>query len=177
VANFGGTAVLSVPITAISVGYGQETLFNRVSVSVDGFGTAQVVTDATSQGKFGVQTFSLDNVPLVSEAAGSALAANILAKYKEPEFRFDEISTSLNAAGTAIYPTLLTLDVGSIVSVTKNYATGLPASRSENVFIEQISHNITPQDHRITFGLGQANVISNFILDTSQLDDTLFGLG
>jgi len=177
VANFGGTAVLSVPITAISVGYGQETLFNRVSVSVDGFGTAQVVTDATSQGKFGVQTFSLDNVPLVSQAAGSALAANILAKYKEPEFRFDEISTSLNAAGTAIYPTLMTLDVGSIISVTKTYATGLPLSRSENVFIEQISHDITPQDHRIRFGLGQANVISDFILDTSQLDDTLFGLG
>ena len=177
VANFGGTAASSVPMTAISVGYGQETLFNRVSISVDGFGTAQVVSDATSQGKFGVQSYSLDNVPLVSDAAGSALAVNILAKYKDPVFRFDEIATSLQASGTALYPTLVTLDVGSIVSVTKTYATGLPLSRTDNVYIEQISHDISPQDHRIRFGLGQANVITNFILDTSTLDNTLFGLG
>ena len=177
VANFGGTAAMSVPMTAISVGYGQETLFNRVSISVDGFGTAQVVSDATSQGKFGVQSYSLDNVPLVSDAAGSALAVNILAKYKDPVFRFDEIATSLQASGTALYPTLLTLDVGSIVSVTKTYTTGLPLSRTDNVYIEQISHDISPQDHRIRFGLGQANVITDFILDTSTLDNTLFGLG
>ena len=144
---------------------------------MDGFGTAQVVSDATSQTQFGVQSYSLDNVPLVSQAAGSALAVNILAKYKNPVFRFDEISTSLQACGTAIYPTLVTLDVGDIVSVTKTYQTGLPLSKTDNVFIESVTHDITPQDHRIRFGLGQANVITNFILDTSTLDSTLFGLG
>jgi hypothetical protein len=177
VKNFGGTAASSVPMTGISVGYGQETLFNRVSIGVDGFGTAQVVSDATSQTQFGVQSYSLDNVPLATQAAGSALAANILAKYKNPVFRFDEISTSLQACGTAIYSTLVTLDVGDIVSVTKTYQTGLPLSKTDNVYIESVSHDITPQDHRIRFGLGQANVLTNFILDTSTLDNTLFGLG
>lgn len=177
VANFGGTAGTSIPVQEISVAYGQETLFNRVSIGVDGFGTAQVVSDAASQTQYGVQSFSYDNLPLVSLAAGSALAVNLLARYKDPKFRFDSISTSLNACGSAQFATLTTLDVGDVVSVTKTYSTGLPLSRTDNMYIESISHDITPQDHRIRLGLGQANVITNFILDTSTLDSTAFGLG
>jgi hypothetical protein len=162
---------------AIGVAYGQETLFNRVQVDVDGGTAAQIASDATSQTKFGVQTLSFSGVPLVSEAAGATLAQNLLDKYKEPKIRFNEISTSLNACGSALWPTVLTLDVGSVIAVTKRYDQGLPLSRTDTVFIESVTHDITPTDHRIRFGLGQAQLLTAFILDQSQLDDVDVGLG
>jgi len=177
IASFGGTAATDIPILSIGVGYGQETLFNRVQVDVDGGTAAQVVSDATSQTQYGVQTLALSNVPLDTLAAGSALAQNLLDKYKDPIFRFDEITTSLNALGTAQYATVLALDVGDLISITKTYTTGLPLTRTETVFIESVNHDITPTDHRIRFGLGQAQLLTAFILDTSQLDDVDIGLG
>jgi hypothetical protein len=176
IASFGGTASNEIPILAIGVAYGQETLFNRVQVDVDGGTAAQIASDATSQTKFGVQTLSFSGVPLVSEAAGATLAQNLLDKYKEPKIRFNEISTSLNACGSALWPTVLTLDVGSVCSVTKRYDQGLPLSRTDTVFIESVTHDITPTDHRIRFGLGQAQIVLPFLLDTSELDDTTYAL-
>jgi hypothetical protein len=174
-AAFAGSGGTAIPFQALSVGYGAETLFNRVSVTVDSVGTAQVASDATSQAKYGIQTLSLTNLPLNTQAAGSALAANLLEKYKDPVVRFDSITTSLNAVGTGLYPTLLTLDVGDIVSVTNTYAVGTPGTVTKNVFIEAVSHAITPTDHRITFSLGQAQLYSKFILNSSTLnsDDRL----
>jgi hypothetical protein len=176
IASFGGTASNEIPILSIGVAYGQETLFNRVQVDVDGGTAAQVASDTTSQGKYGVQTLSFSNVPLNTLAAGSALASNLLDKYKDPKIRFNEISTSLNACGSALWPTVLTLDVGDLISVTKTYTTGLPLSRTDTVYIESVSHDITPSDHRIRFGLGQAQLLTAFILDSSQLDDVDVGL-
>ena len=177
IASFGGTASNEIPILAIGVAYGQETLFNRVQIDVDGGTAAQVASDATSQTKFGVQTLSFSNVPLDTLAAGSALADNLLNKYKEPKIRFDEISTSLNACGSALWPTVIALDVGDVIAVTKRYDQGLPLERTESVFIESVSHDITPSDHRISFKLGQAQLLTAFILDTNQLDDVDVGLG
>jgi hypothetical protein len=177
IASFGGTASNEIPILAIGVAYGQETLFNRVQIDVDGGTAAQVASDATSQTQYGVQTLSFSNVPLDTLAAGSALAENLLNKYKEPKIRFNEISTSLNACGSALWPTVLALDVGDVIGVTKRYDQGLPLERTESVFIEAVSHDITPSDHRISFKLGQAQLLTAFILDTSQLNDADVGLG
>ena len=177
IANFGGTASNEIPILAIGVAYGQETLFNRVQIDVDGGTAAQVASGTASQTQYGVQTLSFSNVPLDTLAAGSALAQNLLNKYQDPKIRFDEISTSLNACGSALWPTVLTLDVGDVIAVTKRYDQGLPLSRTESVFIESVSHDITPSDHRISFKLGQAQLLTAFILDIDQLNDVDVGLG
>jgi hypothetical protein len=177
IASFGGTATNEIPILAIGVAYGQETLFNRVQVDIDGGTAAQVAQDSASQTQYGVQTLSFSGVPLVNETAGATLAQNLLDKYKEPKIRFNEISTSLNACGSALWPTVLALDVGDVISVSKQYDQGLPATRIENVFIESVAHDITPSDHRIRFGLGQAQLLTAFILDSDTLDDVDVGLG
>lgn len=177
IASFGGTASNEIPILAIGVAYGQETLFNRVQIDVDGGTAAQIAQDTASQTSYGVQTLSFSNVPLDTLAAGSALAQNLVDKYKDPKVRFDEILTSLNACGSALWPTVLTLDVGDVIAVTKTYTAGLPLTRTESVFIESVTHDITTSDHRIRFGLGQAQLLTAFILNTSTLDDVDVGLG
>jgi hypothetical protein len=45
------------------------------------------------------------------------------------------------------------------------------------VFIERIAHQITPGIHQVTLGLGQAQILTAFILDTDELDDVDVGLG
>ena len=83
----------------------------------------------------------------------------------------------MQACGSALFATVLTLDVGDVIAVTKNYTAGLPLSRTENVFIESVAHDITTSDHRIRFGLGQAQLLTTFILNTDILDDVDVGLG
>ena len=45
------------------------------------------------------------------------------------------------------------------------------------MYVENIAHEITPGTHRVRLGLGQAQLLTAFILDTSQLDDVDVGLG
>jgi hypothetical protein len=136
IASFGGTATNDIPILAIGVAYGQETLFNRVQVDIDGGTAAQVAQDSASQTQYGVQTLSFSSVPLVNETAGATLAQNLLDKYKEPKIRFNEISTSLNACGSALWPTVLALDVGDVIQLrklmTKDYRSAEPTPCSSN---------------------------------------------
>jgi len=45
------------------------------------------------------------------------------------------------------------------------------------VFIERIAHQITPGLHQVVLGLGQAQILTAFILDQDELNDVSVGLG
>jgi len=171
-ADTGGTAIA---YQELSVGYGAETLFNRVQVGVQGFAMSTAV-DSTSVSEFGVNTLSLSDVPLDSQASGDTLATNLLNKYKDPVVRFNEMSVVLNGLSAADAQEVSTLDIGDLVEVTKTYTTGSPLTVTKTMFVENIAHEITPNTHRVRFGLGQAQLLTTFILDTSQLDDVDVGL-
>jgi hypothetical protein len=98
-------------------------------------------------------------------------------KYKDPVFRFNEISVVLNGLSAANAQAVSTLEIGDLVSVTKSFTAGSPATVQRTMFVEQITHNISPNSHTITLGLGQAQLLTLFILDTSALDDVDVGLG
>jgi hypothetical protein len=68
------------------------------------------------------------------------------------------------------------LEIGDILSVSKQFATGTPATVTQNVVVESIRHSINPQRHTVTVGLGQVQLVLPFVLDTSPLDSTLYGL-
>jgi len=176
VMSFSDVAGTAIAYQELAVGYGAETLYNRVQIGVQGLAVSTAV-DATSVSEFGVNTLSLGDVPLNTQAAGSTLASNLLAKYKNPVVRFNEMSVVLNGLSAADGQLVSTLDIGDLVSVTKTYTTGLPLTVQKNMFVENVSHEITPNTHRVRLGLGQAQIIAPFVLDTSALDDTDFGLG
>lgn len=174
--SFGDAGGTAIPYQALSVGYGVETLYNNIQIGVQGFALA-TAADATSQAEFGIQTLSLNDVPLVDLAAGTTLAQNLRDKYKDPVFRFNEISVVLNGLSAANAEAVSTLEIGDLVSVTKSFTVGSPTTVQKTMFVEQITHNITPNTHTVTLGLGQAQLLTLFILDTSALDDTDVGLG
>lgn len=174
--SFGDAGGTAIPYQALSVGYGVETLYNNIQVGVQGFALA-TAADATSQAEFGIQTLSLNDVPLVDLAAGTTLAQQLRDKYKDPVFRFNEISVVLNGLSAANAQAVSTLEIGDLVSVTKSFTVGSPTTVQKTMFVEQITHNITPNSHTVTLGLGQAQLLTAFILDTSALDDVDVGLG
>ena len=173
--EFSDTVGPEIAYQELSVGYGAETLYNRIQVGVQGFSVSTAV-DSTSTSEYGINTLSLTDVPLNDQAAGNSLAANLLAKYKDPVFRFNEIGVTLNGLSAADAQTVSTLDIGDLVAITKTYQTGSPATVTRTMFVESLSHEITPGFHRIRLGLGQAQLLTQFILDTSELDDTNVGL-
>lgn len=160
----------------LSVSYGSETLYNRIQVGVQGLAVSTAI-DQTSITEFGVNTLTLTDVPLSTQAAGSTLATNLLNKYGNPVFRFDQLGVVLNGLSAAAGQAVSTLEIGDLVSVRKTYQTGSPGTVTETMYVESISHDISPASHRIRFGLGQAQLLSPFLLDSSNLDDPLLGLG
>jgi hypothetical protein len=174
VASFGGTA--GVPIQSLSNVYGAETVLNRVAVQIEGGTASSVASGTASQAQYGIKTLSLTGVPLATDAAGSALALSLLTRFQEPVVRFSEMDVLLNALTSAQQATMAGLEIGDILSVTKTFATGTPATVTQNVVVESIRHNINPTRHTVTVGLGQVQLILPFVLDTSPLDSTLYGL-
>ena len=176
VAVLGGTAATDVPIRSLNNLYGAETVLNRISVQVEGSSVLSVVNGTASQAEYGIKNFALNNLPLVNDAAGSALAVALLARYGEPEVVFNETSVLLNGLSSAQQELMASLEIGDILAVEKRFALGTPSVVRQNVVVESIRHQIAPSRHEVFLGLGQVQLVLPFILDTSELDDTIYAL-
>jgi hypothetical protein len=174
VASFGGTA--GVPIQSLANVYGAETVVNRVAVQIDGGTASSVASGTASQTQYGIKALSLTGVPLATDAAGSALAASLLSRFQDPVVRFSEMDVLLNALTTAQQAQMAALEIGDILSVSRTFAQGSPATVTQNVVVESIRHTVNPSTHRVTIGMGQVQLVLPFILDTSALDDTDYAL-
>ena len=176
VAVLGGTAVTDVPIRSLNNLYGAETVLNRISVQVQGSSVLSVVNGTASQAEYGIKNFALNNLPLVNDAAGSALAVALLDRYETPEVVFNETSVLLNGLSLAQQELMASLEIGDILAVEKRFAVGTPSVVRQNVVVESIRHQIAPSRHEVFLGLGQVKLVSPFLLDSSPLDDTDFAV-
>ena len=159
-----------IPYTSLSVMYGQEFLYNKVVCTVEG-GTDQIANDVASQTEYGISTLSLSGLLLVDDAAALVLAADLLDRYKEPEYRFDRIQTIYNPLASGDQVTLTAVDIADVVRITRTYPTGTPASVTKDYSIENIRHVISPSSHTVEYGLAVADLVYAFILD-----DSLYGV-
>ena len=159
-----------IPYTSLSVMYGQEFLYNKVVCQVEG-GTDQVANDVGSQTEYGISTLNLSGLLLVDDAAALTLAADLLDRYKEPEYRFDRIQTIYNPLSSGDQVTLTAVDLADVVRITRTYPTGTPATVTKDYSIENIRHVISPSSHTVEYGLAVADLVYAFILD-----DSLYGV-
>lgn len=159
-----------IPYQKLSVLYGQELLYNKVLCSIVN-GTDQIANDTTSQTEFGVSTLSLSGLLLVDDASASTLAGELLARYKEPQYRFDKIQSKYNGLLTADQNSLTGLETADVVEITRTYPTGSPASVTKQYSVEAIRHSINLNEHTVEFGLAVADLVYPFTLD-----DAVFGI-
>jgi hypothetical protein len=160
----------NIPYTSLSVMYGQEFLYNKVVCSVEG-GTDQTVNDIASQTEYGISTLNLSGLLLVDDAAALTLATDLLDRYKLPEYRFDKLQTIYNPLNSVKQADLTGLEIADVVSITRTYPTGTPASVTKEYSIENIRHVISPSSHTVEFGLAVADLVYPFTLD-----DATFGV-
>jgi hypothetical protein len=160
----------NIPYTSLSVMYGQEFLYNKVVCQVEG-GTDQIANDVASQTEYGISTLSLSGLLLVDDAAALVLAADLLDRYKEPEYRFDRIQTIYNPLSSANQVVLTAVDIADVVRITRTYPTGTPATVTKDYSIENIRHVISPSSHTVEYGLAVADLVYAFLLD-----DSLYGV-
>jgi len=150
--------------------YGQEFLYNKVQTQTE-TGAVQTADDAASQTEYGISTLALTDLLLANDAAALTLADKLLSLYKEPEYRFDNLRVLASAQTTANRNLLMTLEMGDVITVTRTFSTGTPASVSDDYAIERITHQILPDRHIITFGMYVADLVFPFLLN-----DAVFGV-
>ena len=176
VASLGGTAVGAIPILSLSNLYGAETVVNRASVQISGASVSSIANGTASQTEYGIKNFSLTDIPLATQAAGSALAENLVGRFSEPVVKFNEASVLVNMLTAAQQEQIAALEIGDILSVTRVFESGAPLTVTQNVVVESIAHRISPARHEVNIGLGQIQLVLPFILDTSELNDATYAL-
>ena len=157
-----------IPYTAIATITDQNFLYNRIVTSKDG-GIEFVEDDATSQTSYGIQTFSLTDLLLENDSDAEALAEELLAKYKDPVYRFDDMQFVFNALSVSNQTTMASLEIGDNIKIMRTFSTGSPLTVELYYQVERLSHDITTGQHTCTIGLGNLKtLIYNLILDDAE---------
>lgn len=150
-----------------------DHLYNDVRCTAVG-GVTQAAADATSQTRYFRRTLNL--TPLLS-TDNEALdqTAYLLALYKDPLLRFDQIV--LDAfSDDHLWPQVLGRELSDRVTVVRTPSTH-PVTATEtitkDVLIEAATHTVTPSLVWTTvYQLSPPNPVDYWVLDTSALDGT-----
>jgi hypothetical protein len=154
----------NIPYTTLGITYGSELLYNKIITSIEG-GAAQIADDATSQSAYGIISLDFTDLLLETDAQAATLGTSLLERYKNPEYRFDNISAMYNGLSAANQTILSSLELASFVSVTRTFPSGTPSSVTQIVRLEQIRHQISPTGHRVELRLAPAQLVYPFTLD------------
>jgi len=160
--------VAIIPYAGISTITDQTFLYNRIVTSREG-GSEYVADDTTSQDSYGIQTYSLTGLLLENDSDAEALATELLTKYKDPVYRFDDMQFVFNGFSTANQTVMASLDIGDNIKIVRTFATGTPLSVELYYQVERTSHEITTGQHTCTIGLGSLKtLIFEFILSDAE---------
>ena len=150
------------------VSYGAELLYNRVVVNRSG-GSSYTKTNATSIGKYLTKTLDVEDLLVSTDAQAENIANNLLSKYAEPELRFSQLSTVIEA-NAAAFTNVIGLEIGDTVEVKKSFKTGAPSSVTRPQIVQGLAHRITAESHTVTVNLGTADQ-RNYL----RLNDPVYG--
>jgi hypothetical protein len=156
----------------IAAKYG-EFLFSRVGVDREGGTnqTAQVSNLSAWQAANGSpRTLKLTNLLLASDAQSLALANYLLTQYSSPTWQVSEVGVELAPLSNADTNTMLSLDIGSVVTVNFTPNDIAPVI-TQKCLVQGVQHDIVPGSHRMTLSLIAAPV-ALFVVGTSLVGGT-----
>ena len=157
----------------VNITYGSENLYNRIVLSnSDAIPDTATAEDSASQLEYGIRTYTATGL-LVQNATDLQFLANfLLARFKQPQYRFDQVTVILDNQNLEQQNKVLDLEIGDVVKV-KFTPSGIPPAIEQNCRVIGISNEwsnnvkvINIALERIDFGL--------FILDNltfGQLDN------
>ena len=162
-----------IPFADLEVVYGSEQLYNRIVLSNNKAVPDEVIAeDADSQGTYGPRSYSATGL-LNDEAADlQYLADFLLARFKEPQYRFQSLSVVLDVLTEAQQDKVLDLEIGDIVQV-KFTPSGIPPAIDQYCRVIGIDHNWSASEKRVNLSLERLD-FTLFVLDSilfGTLDD------
>ena len=157
------------PYSGLGVEYDQQLVINTAIVEIESGGTPQTATDATSIAEYFVQSISITDSLLNDDTAALTLADYLLEG--TPTARFNSISTTFASLTTLQKDTLAPIEIGGTVQITKTYTSGTPLTKTQDLAVEGVDHDINVfTGHRMTLYTSDTVVLNELILD-----DILFG--
>lgn len=139
-----------IPYTSATISYGTELLYNSVTVTAPGY-TAQA-NNTESQALYGITTTDVDTL-LSTANAVTSLSQYWVAKYGEPEYRFQDLVVSLDGLTGEQTIAALNIELGDIVRVTFT-PNGIGDAIARYAQVNKIEHSISADRHEVTYGFG-----------------------
>ena len=152
----------------VNIVYGSENLYNRIVLSnADIIPDEVIAEDADSQALYGVRTYSQTGV-LVQDPADLQFLANfLLARFKEPQYRFETVTVVLDTLTESDQNQVLDLEIGDIVQV-RFEPSDIPPAIEQSCRIIGINQDWNAASKNITFSLERLD-FGIFVLDNAAL--------
>lgn len=158
----GGTGI---PFQNLAVTYGSENLYNQITVSRSGGGTATAI-DLQSISDYGARDYSENGLLLSSDAQLVDQALFLAEKYGQPDYRFESLEVAIHKLGASDQTAVLNSEIGSIAKVTFT-PNDIGDAIERYVQIIRINQQITTQAHYVEFGF-QDLTYASLILDDAE---------
>lgn len=150
----------------VNIVYGSENLYNRIILeNADAIPDQAIAEDADSQLEFGVRAYTETGLLVGSPTELQFLADFLLARFKQPQYRFDSVTVTLDNLSQENQDKVLALEIGDVVRVEFT-PSGIPPAIEQNCRVIGISHDWSPSIKRINIALERID-IGLFILDSA----------
>jgi hypothetical protein len=154
-----------IPFAELAVVYGTEELYNRIVLTNDFplFPEEAFAEDAESQLVYGPRSYTVNGLLNNEPDDLQFLADFLLARFKEPQYRFQSLSVVLDVLSETQQNEVLDLEIGNVVQV-KFTPSGIPPAIEQYCRVIGISHDWQNNEKRINLSLERLD-FSLFILD------------
>jgi hypothetical protein len=157
-----------IPFADLGVVFGSEELYNRIVITNDQvFPDQAIAEDAASQAAYGPRSYTVDGLLNNDPDELQFLADFLLARFKEPQYRFSGLSVVMDILSESQQDEVLDLEIGDIVQV-RFTPSGIPPAIEQYVRIIGISHDWENNEKRINLSLERLD-FSLFVLDSPVL--------
>jgi hypothetical protein len=157
----------------VNIVYGSENLYNRITLeNADLIPEEAFAEDADSQIFYGPRTLSQSGLLIQEPDELQFLADFLLARYKEPQYRFETVTVVMDTLTGSNQNAVLDLEIGDIVLV-RFEPSDIPPAIEQYCRIIGINHDWNPSSKNISFSLERLD-FAIFILDDpvlGQLDN------
>jgi len=163
-----GGVYTGIQFADVNIVYGSENLYNRIALTnADIFPEEAFAEDADSQAVYGPRTLSQSGLLIQEPEQLQFLADFFLARYKEPQYRFETVTVVLDTLSTINQDKVLDLEIGDIVQV-RFEPSDIPPAIEQYCRIIGVNHDWTPGSKNISFALERLD-FAIFILDDAVL--------
>lgn len=150
--------------------YGSENLYNRITISNAAEPALEATAnDANSQLIYGPRSYSATGVLVQDQSQLDFLADYLLARFKDPQYRFDSVTVILDTLVEADQNKVLDLEIGEVVQV-RFTPSGIPPAIEQYCRIIGVSHDWDSNSKSVNFALERLD-FTLFVLD-----DAIFGV-